>query len=413
MHQSKDRPRLLFLEQFYFPEGWGGAELPRDLTMHLAQSGFNVEVICGTDQYASIPSSVCVDPTSVGVRIRRIPRLIPGPAKSLKLIRQSWFYLCLAILLLRAPRPALLIAQTNPPLGVWLAAVAARLRGTRLLVIAQDLYPEVLIAHGSLRPSGVIAKFLGSLFGWAYRSAERVVALGPVMVERIAAKGVDRSRVVTISNWATGPQEVVRGHSNRLVVDWELSNKFVVLYSGNVGIGHEFETLLLAIQRLAPRCPELRLVIVGQGSRLEEVRCRVRELGVDAVVLFKPLVPSDRLSESLGLADIAVVTLRPGFEGLIVPSKQLGYMARGIPTLYIGPRSDVAALIADSKGGVVCAHGDVSAVEEALLEALRSRDSLNTLGMQALEYYRRHLTRDQALAQYLDLARRMTEVSLS
>lgn len=397
------KPRLLFLEQFYYPDGWGGAEIPRDLTMHLARSGYAVEVICGTDQYAPVGESSGTDPATAGVRIRRVPRLLPGPAKRFKLLRQSWFYLCLSVLLLTARRPHLLVAQTNPPLGVWFAALASRLRGTRFMVIAQDLYPEVLVAHGALDSGSALAGWLGRLFGWAYRSADRVVALGPTMRDRILAKGVARERVSIVSNWSTGPQAVVRRPHNDLAKTWHLADSFIVLYSGNLGIGHEFETLLSAVAGVAPDCPDLRLLFIGQGSRLAEVKQRVTELGVDALVSFRPLVPAEQLSESLGLADIAVVTLRPGFEGLIVPSKQLGYMARGIPTLYIGPPSDVSALVEESGGGVTLVSGDVGGVEAALRRAYRDRDSLMAQGVRAFDFYRSRLSRESSLEQYLGI----------
>ena len=66
---------------------------------------------------------------------------------------------------------------------------------------------------------------------------------------------------------------------------------------------------------------------------------------------FSDLLPARRLPESFGIADVAVVTLRVPFAGLVVPSKLQGYMARGIPTLYIGPDSDIERFIERSAGG--------------------------------------------------------------
>src|SRR5690242_16697944 len=92
-------PRVLFVEQFYYPEGWGGAELPLDLTIHLQRTGFNVEVICGADQYAPLAGEPPADPVAAGVRIRRIPRLLSGNIHRAKLLRQLWFYVALVPLL--------------------------------------------------------------------------------------------------------------------------------------------------------------------------------------------------------------------------------------------------------------------------------------------------------------------------
>jgi len=188
------RKRILFVEQFYFPDGWGGAELPLDITVHLAQSGFEVEVICGTDQYAPLEGDPPADPRSWGVRIRRIPALLRGPVHRGKLLRQLWFYLALVPLLVLRRPPQLFISQTNPPLAIVLLAGAAWLWRRPLIIIAMDMYPEVLIAHGAARPRSFHGRLLTAVFGWAYRRAERIVALGPVMHERLQAKGVQIGR---------------------------------------------------------------------------------------------------------------------------------------------------------------------------------------------------------------------------
>src|ERR1700730_17251273 len=119
--------RILFVEQFYYPDGWGGAELPLDLTIHLARSGLEVEVICGADQYAPVEGEPPPDPRLHGIRMRRIPALLRGNIHRGKLVRQLWFYLALLPLLLFRRPPDVFVAQTNPPLAVILVAAAARI----------------------------------------------------------------------------------------------------------------------------------------------------------------------------------------------------------------------------------------------------------------------------------------------
>ena len=100
--------RIVFIEQFYYPEGWGGAQLPRDVTTDLARAGCDVEVICGSDQYAAAePGAAVDDPRTSGVRIRRVPRLIGGDIHRLKLLRQLWFYACALPMLIFRRRPDL------------------------------------------------------------------------------------------------------------------------------------------------------------------------------------------------------------------------------------------------------------------------------------------------------------------
>jgi glycosyltransferase involved in cell wall biosynthesis len=397
---------IVFAEQFYYPDGWGGAQIPRDITTHLAQAGLNVSVVCGSDPYAPVQGDPGPDPTCSGVRIVRLPRLFGGDIHSLKLLRQLWFYLLAAPALLFRRRPDVYVTQTNPPLLVPLVALVSKLRNRPCIIIAQDLYPEVVIAHGMLRADSLAARILRGMFGWAYRRARAVVTLGPVMAERLQAKGVAPDRIVLISNWSTGEEGVVKGAANLLRPRWNLEGKFVVLYSGNLGIAHEFDTIVGAIERAVARRPELRLVIVGKGSRLKEVRELVRQRGLDQFVLFENLVPADMLPHSIGLADLALVTLRDSFEGLVVPSKLLGYMARGIPTLYVGPRSDVSAMLQDSHGGVSFPSGAIDGLAEELVNLAGSPAALESMGAAARNYYDTHLSLDVAIAKYAELVQR-------
>jgi glycosyltransferase involved in cell wall biosynthesis len=394
------RPQVLFVEQFYYPDGWGGAELPLDITVHLARSGFEVEVVCGGDQYAPLEADPPPDPRLQGVRLRRIPALLGGNIHRAKLLRQLWFYLALAPLLVLRRPPDAFVTQTNPPLAVIMVVAVARLWRRPAIVIAMDVYPEVLIAHGSVRAASLVGRVLRGAFGWAYRHAERVVALGPAMRERLQAKGVAADRIVEIPNWSTGAPGLIRGADNRLRAEWDLQGRFVVLYSGNLGLAHEFETLLQAVKVALRTLPTLRVIFIGRGSRLQEVRRRVDELQIADSVRFSDLLPAQRLPESFGIADLAVVTLQPAFAGLVVPSKLQGYMARGVPVLYVGPDSDIERFITRSGCGVCLRPGDVQGVADTLLSLATHPEQLRRLADSGRQFYAEQFAAVHGLDRY-------------
>jgi glycosyltransferase involved in cell wall biosynthesis len=161
------------------------------------------------------------------------------------------------------------------------------------------------------------------------------------------------------------------------------------------------------------RSPNIRLVVVGKGSRLEEAKALVRAHHLDEHVIFRSLVPTELLPHSLGLADVALVTLRRGFEGLVVPSKLLGYMARGVPTMYVGPPSDVQAIIEASRGGVCVANDDVDRFASMLVKLASSPETIADMGASAARHYATHLSREKALARYVDLVRSVCAVRVS
>lgn len=402
---------LVFAEQFYFPDGWGGAQIPRDITVYLARHGFSVTVVCGSEPYVAVSGDPGPDPADAGVRIVRLRKLLGGDIHRFKLARQLWFYMMSMPALLFRRRPAAYVVQTNPPLLVPLGALVTLVRRVPFVIIAQDIYPEVVTAHGMLRADSFAARILQAIFGWAYRRADKVIALGPTMVERLERKGVVRRKIELISNWATGDEDVVRGAANRLRGEWQLTDKFVILYSGNLGIAHEIESVLRGLALAIPECPSLRLLIIGKGSRILEAQALARELRIADYVLFRPLVPAPMLPHTLGLADLALVTLRSGFEGLVVPSKLLGYMARGIPVAYIGPRSDVPEFLAESNGGVNLIDADAETVAATFSKLSRNPQQLRVMGENAARYYRQMLSRPIALERYRAMLEALTSAA--
>jgi colanic acid biosynthesis glycosyl transferase WcaI len=396
---------IVFVEQYYYPEGWGGAQIPLDITTALAETGRAVTVYCGKDPYVAVHTDGYIDPRDAGVKIRYVPRYRLGRGHKKGLIIQLWFPIVTALMLLTSRRPTMLMVQTNPPLIVIAMSIVATIFRVPLVIIAQDLYPEVMIAHGMIRARGRWGRILAALFRFAYSHAARVVSLGPRMTRRLVDKGVATERICEIPNWATGDLRVVRGPENDLIAAWNLSGKFVLLYSGNLGIAHDVDTAIQAIAASRAALPNLRLVILGQGSRISQAESLVKRLGIDDLVTFKDLVPAGQLPQSLGIADLALVTLLPGFEGLVVPSKLLGHMARGIPTLYVGPDdSDVAELISKSGGGLTVRNGEVEQLASSLVLLSKDPVALHRMGRSAAAYYSEHLSRESGLSRYRALA---------
>jgi glycosyltransferase involved in cell wall biosynthesis len=290
---------IVYTEQFYFPEGWGGAQIPRDLTAHLVSQGWRVEVICGSDQYAPRASQDDTpDPRSAGVIVRKTPRLLGGDIHRRKLLKQAIFYLCCAPLVLLRPSPSIFVTQTNPPLLVVLVALAALLHRRPFVIIAQDIYPELLFAHGMVRSNGLRGRILRALFTWSYRHATVVVALSEGMRRRLLAKGVPSERIEIVSNWATGGVTIDRTGAKQVRCEWKLGDEFLVLYSGNIGIAHDVDTPIAAIKVLVKRCVKAQMLFVGKGPRLNVA---IQAAGdAQHAIRFRPLVPSSRFAGIVG-----------------------------------------------------------------------------------------------------------------
>jgi glycosyltransferase involved in cell wall biosynthesis len=205
------------------------------------------------------------------------------------------------------------------------------------------------------------------------------IVIGDVVAARLKRSGVPAHRIRVIHNWADG--EAVRPLEpgrNSLRASWDLSEAFVVGYSGNLGRAHEFATILNAICRLeaqttsrshpaataadarepSQETPRIIWLFVGGGAGLEALKKEVTQRGLRSVI-FKPYQPRSCLAESLSAADVHLISLRPELEGLIVPSKYYGIAAAGRPAIFIGSREgEIGKILAEHRTGFTVPIGD-------------------------------------------------------
>jgi glycosyltransferase involved in cell wall biosynthesis len=334
---------LLFLNRFYAPDVSATAQLLTDLAEELAARGEPVTVITSRLLYEDPAARLPAREWRNGVRIRRVwtsrfgRAWLPGRA-----IDYATFYLsATAALLAEARRGDGIVAMTDPPLLSVPAALVARLRGARLVLWCQDLFPEIAAAHGLRFARGPLGRLLRALRDWSLRRAETVVAIHPTMARRLAALGVPEAKIRVIENWAPAGIRSVPHATNPLRREWGLEGRFVVAYSGNLGRVHDPAGVIDLVRRTAGR--GVTWLFIGGGAGMAEL-ARVVEAENLPDVLFRPYQPRERLAESLSVADLHLVSLDPAFEGLVWPSKIYGIEAAGRPWIRLRPGLEVEDL---------------------------------------------------------------------
>ena len=245
---------------------------------------------------------------------------------------------------------------------------AGWLRGARRVNWLQDVFPEVAAELGMGVARGVPGRAATWLRNRSLRKATANVAIGTRMRDRMAAQGVEPRTIVVIPNWADGAAVTpVPRDANPLRAEWGLAGKFVVGYSGNMGRAHEFRTIVDAAAALRED-RDIVFLFIGGGAQKEMIAAASAERGL-ANLLFKPYQPRERLAQSLGAADVHLVTLRPELEGLIVPSKFYGIAAAARPAICIGdPEGEIGSEIRAADCGRCVRQGDVAGLVAAIRE---------------------------------------------
>ena len=170
---------------------------------------------------------------------------------------------------LRGARPDLVLCMTDPPVVGDIGLVVARRFGAPLLVISQDVFPEIAERVKRLEQPLVLGA-LRRLVALYLRRADRVVAIGHTMKLRLEEKGAPAERIEVIPNWVDTTELVPQPRYNAWSTEQGLDGAFVVMHSGNVGHAQDLDTLVRAATFLRD-LDRLRIVVIGFGARHGEL----------------------------------------------------------------------------------------------------------------------------------------------
>lgn len=391
-------PKATVLYHYFHPDDVVSARHFSDLCEDLASRGWEVE---------AMPSNRgCRDETRVypareswrRVAIRRVWRpKLPQASSAGRMLNAAWMIARWSAIALRRDRdlPDVLVVGTDPVLSVLVASVVRRLRPrVKLAHWAFDLYPEAPIAEGMLRGDGAFVKLLERMLADAYGACDLIADLGACMRERIERYGGDAKRM-TLVPWAiVEPEGVadVDGHVRRELFG---EAKLGLLYSGNFGRAHSYETVLALARAL--RGDGVHVCFGVRGNRADELRRAVR--GDDTNVSFAGFAPEAELERRLGAADVHVASLREDWTGLVVPSKFFGSLASGRPVVFAGSsRSGIARWIREHGVGWVLDEASLPTVAHDLRALAADPARLSALHRRCFETYRAHFARARVTA---------------
>jgi glycosyltransferase involved in cell wall biosynthesis len=390
-------PSALVFYQFFYPDDVVSSVHLSELSEGLAGLGWDVTAMpsnrsCRNDSQKHPPQE-----TWKNIRIERVWRPPLQQASFLGRIGNAmWMIASWSWIALTSRPPDAVILGTDPILSVLVARVWKwRHPKTRVAHWCFDLYPEAAIADGMLPSSGLAARTLRRLLAPAYRCCDMIVDIGSCMRRKLQEHG-SKAKQCTIVPWALAepPSATPVESTERMEVFGEA--KLGLLYSGNFGRAHSYESILRLADRIAPA--GARVAFSVRGNSVEELRCATAGR---PYVRFVPFAAPDRLEARLSAADIHVVSLREAWTGTVVPSKFFGALAAGRPVLFAGsPDSAIAQWIREFRVGWVLTDETMDAVAAELESLCRANEKLRALYAHCHAVYQQNFSKSRAIEQW-------------
>lgn len=395
---------ILVISQTFVPDPASVGQHMADVAVELARRGHRVRVYASARGYENPKLKYPKREDLKGVDVRRLGMASFGKKNIfLRVLGTASFLTQSAFLCLFTPNLQGIFFSTSPPL-VGLAAVFAKwVRRVPIAYWAMDLNPDQLILSGRIKEKSATARVLEWVNRRILKNSDFIVALDRFMAGRLLKRGDFEKKMLVMPPWpheehiSPPPRE-----ENPFRKAHGLGDKFVVMYSGNHSPANPLITLLDAAVALRER-DDIRFLFVGGGLAKKDVERYIAEHGLKNVVSL-PYQPLAELGNSLGAADVHVVSLGNAMVGVVHPCKIYGAMAVGRPILFLGPKpSHVTDILDRLENGKAVMHGDVEGCARAILELREaspaSRGQMGRVGQQEV---REHLSQSQMCGRFCD-----------
>jgi glycosyltransferase involved in cell wall biosynthesis len=397
--------RLSIITQFYPPDYAATGQLIEELVNQLARLGMHVHVFTGQPGYAFQEETAPSVESSERIWIRRSrtsqiwPRRIRGRA-----LNGLLFCLRAGVHLLKsASRGEVLLLTTEPPYLLILGFLAHLCFGTPYVCLLYDLYPDVAVELNVVPPHHWIVRFWDWLNRLIWKNASNVIVLSATMKERIIAKCPEiEDKIAVIHSWAD-PNSIkpMNKQDNWFAHQFNLVEKFTVLYSGNMGRCHDMDTILAAAEQLQNE--PIQFVFIGNGAKRQACIEKAQSLKLENCQ-FLPYQKKPVLPYSLTACDLSLVSVSPGMEGLVAPSKLYGILAAGRPVAAIcGTNSYLRQLVAEANCGEAFDNGDAAGLANFIRSLAANSQLAKGLGDSGRCYLQSHFTPEIIARQYLQV----------
>jgi colanic acid biosynthesis glycosyl transferase WcaI len=286
----------------------------------------------------------------------------------------------------------------HPPLTVGVSAwIISKLKRVSYVYDVQDLWPESALASGILRP-GPLVSFLYRLADWVYRRAPRILVVSGAAARHLQARGVDDGKVSVAHHWVdTTAFNRPPARDVRTQFGW--TDRFVVMFAGNLGMVQGLETVIEAATLLRNRS-DVVFVFVGDGSDRERLEALARQNRLENV-RFVGHHPQEEMPTFMAAADALLVHLRrSAISDHAIPTKILSYMAAARPILC-ATQGAAADLIRDADAGLSVPPSDAAALAQAVTElAALAPEERQRLGRNGRAYLAAHYSKHVIIDEY-------------
>lgn len=388
--------KILYISQYFPPDIGAGASRAYEMVRYLSEKGHRITVLTQIPNYPTgkIPQhyrrKIYLNEKKGDIDVLRVWAYPTNHNYFLtRMLTYISFMTNAFIAGLTLKKRDIIYATSPTPLTSITAYLISRLKGGIFIFEVRDLWPEVAFLVGQLNN-----RFLRKMALWwesfTYHKAHRIVTVTQGMSRELKERGISNSKISTIEN-GVNIDLFKPVQNNSLREKYGLDGKFVIVFSGIIGLISSVDTILETADILKSN-ENILFLFLGDGIKKKDLSLKIREQGLKNVV-FKNPIPENELCGLLNCCNVGVEVLRKDRRwNWRIPVKIFNYMGCELPVI-LGGHGETERIFRESNGGILVNPENPSQLSDAILKLYSNSELCKQLGRNGRDYVVQHYSR--------------------
>lgn len=405
--------KILMIANYFYPDFASTGQLMTELCEEI-QNDFDITVIAAVPNYVgSIPEKyrgkLIFKEKYKNINILRVR--VPEFDKTKKISRLKYilcYFLNSIIAILKSGKQDVVFSISQPPiLGGVLGVLAKRIKRAKFIYNIQDFNPEQIEAV-KYSKNKIIIELARKIDMHSCKVSDKVLVVGNDMSESLSKrfKNMNVPSNVVVNNWIDEnkiyPLSMKDDSVKKFKKKYDLDNKFIIMYSGNIGLYYDLENLIKVAKDLK-QYNDLVFVFVGDGVKRKDIEQYKLDNNLSNIK-FIPYQEKEYLNISLNVADAHLVVNAAGIKGVSVPSKIYGVLATGKFVIGVLEKGSEARNIVELSNCGQCVEPlDYEGFRELVYYCYKNRNDIGSIGMKGRIFLEKKLTKQKSIDKYRKL----------
>jgi len=255
--------------------------------------------------------------------------------------------------------------------------ILSRIKKIPFVIEIRDLWPESIVALGTLKENSYIIKILNNIAKYIYHKSESIVVVTRSFKDYLINMGINKDKITIIENGfnferTLSPNKSIQTIRNEYKIN---NDNFIVSYIGTIGMSHGIEVVI----RAAEIIKDITFLIIGEGAEKNNLKKIIEEKEITNVIFLNHIDWQEIVNINQIISANLIHLRNLELFKTVIPSKIFESMALKKPILA-GLIGESLEIITKSNSGIQITPENPKSLVEGILFLKNNTEKAQKLG---------------------------------